>query len=297
MALISSLSHKMADNNVKVKPLAKVSATPNAKVKQSPSVAKALTTPRNQKKVSNVAPFRTVQSKKAMSVAVPKSRMVAKALVFPSPKKAVKIKSSIELNRPMKALCSAMKKLELNGRKQNGEGCNSLPVSASRKQLRGREVKSRVFDSLYSNNRKGPETNTVRCLKEKKVKGMQKRQVTVPHEETENDSSDMEIDEKSRGGSLERCTESGSSGSGNELSLGAENSHDPKRGESSVSENTTEGSENEEKRKPVSEKGKVPEATKRKGEENSMAFDDKENEGELTENDDKENASAPDENR
>ncbi|KAG4945474.1 hypothetical protein JHK87_041481 [Glycine soja] len=49
---ISSLSHKMTDNNVKVKPL-----------------SKALTTPRNhQKKVSNVEQFRSVQSKKALTV-------------------------------------------------------------------------------------------------------------------------------------------------------------------------------------------------------------------------------------
>ncbi|KAJ1396577.1 hypothetical protein SESBI_32501 [Sesbania bispinosa] len=289
LAFISSLSHKMTDNNVKAKPkpLSKVAATPNAKVKQSPCVAKALTTPRNQKKVSNVEQFRSVQSKKAMTVAVPKSRVVAKALVFHSPKKVVKIKSSMELNTAMKTLCSAMKKLELNGVKKDGEGCNSsMPVVASRKQFKGREVKSRVFDSLYTNNhRKEPEANTVRCLKEKKVKGMQKRQVTVP---SENESSDMEIDEKSRIGSLERWPESGTSEGGNEKS------QQPTKGESSASvlseASRDDITSNEE------EKGKAHEARKRKAEENPMASDDKENEIELTENDDKENASAPNEN-
>ncbi|MED6168906.1 hypothetical protein PIB30_015963 [Stylosanthes scabra] len=316
MALISSLSHKMAENKAKVnKPLAKVSvsATPNAKVKQSPSVAKALTTPRNQKKkVSNVEPFRTIQSKKAVSVAVPKSRMVGKALVFHSPKRTVKLKSSVELKTPMRALCSAMKKLELNGGKKNGDRSdNTLQVSASRKKQRGREVKSRVFDSLYSNNRKGPESNPVSCIKEKRVQGMQKCQVNMPHEETEIDSSDMEMDEKSRGGSLERCTESGTSGGSNEESLLTENSHEPTRVESSLEASVTtlsnsadkENKTTEERKqrmvksKPVSEKSENLEATKRKNREKSVNFDDKENEGGWTKYDDKENASAPDENR
>ncbi|KAL2589250.1 hypothetical protein AAZV13_13G218500 [Glycine max] len=316
MDLISSLPHKMTDNNVKVKPLSMVAATPNAKVKQSPSVAKALTTPRNhQKKVSKVEQFRSVQSKKALTVGVPKSRVVAKALVFHSPKKVLKIKSSIELKTAMRTLCSAMNKLELNGVKKNGKGgSNSLAVATSKKQLRGREVKSRVFDSLYSNNRKEPETNTKTSLKEKKVKkGTQKCPVAVPHE---NDTSHMEIDEKSRCGSLEGCHESGTSGSGGELSFGDEKSHKSTRGESSVpvlteasrsditslsslnnEENkTTERSENEETKNSVSNKGKVSVAKKRKAEENSLASDDRENERQLTENDEKENVSAPHEN-
>ncbi|KAL2342015.1 hypothetical protein Fmac_009955 [Flemingia macrophylla] len=316
MDYISSLSHKMTDNNVKKKPVSKVAATPNAKVKQPPSVARALTTPRNhQKKVSNVEQFRSVQSKKTLTVGVPKSRVVAKALVFHSPKKVVKIKSSIELKTPMRALCSAMKKLELNGVKKNGEGSkDSLPVAASKRQLKGREVKSRVFDSLYSNNRKEPDTNPVTSSKKKKVKnGMQKRQVTARHE---NDSSDMEMDEKPRCASLERCHESGTSGSGSELSLGDEKSQELTREESSVpvlkeasrgditsgsssnnEENKrTERSQNEESGNSVSDKGKVSEVKKRKAEENSLASDEKENERQFTENDDKENSSAPHEN-
>lgn len=304
MAFISSLSHKVTDNNVRAKPLSKVAAkTPNAKVKQPPSVAKALTTPRNQNKASNQEQFRSVQSKKAMTVAVPKSRVVAKTLVFHSPKKVVvKTKSSVELKTAMKTLCSAMKKLEFNGVKKNGEGScsnNSLQVAASRKQFKGREVKSRVFDSLYStNNRKEPETNTTeRCLKEKKVKAMQKRQVTVPHE---NGSSDMEIDERSRSESLERWPESQepTRGESSVLALSEASRDDitSLSGSNGEDRKTTEGSENEEPRNTVSDKGKVPEAKKRKAEGNSMAFDDKENEIQLTENDDKENASAPSEN-
>jgi len=206
MAFLSSLSHKVTENKVKiVKPLSKIAATPKAKVKQSPSVSKALTTPRNQKKVSNLEQFRSVQNKKSLTVAVskPKSRVVAKALVFNSPKKVAGTKSSVELKTSMKALCSAMKKLEFNGVKKNGEGCNdSLPVASCRKvQFKGREVKSRVFDSLYSSNRNEPENNTLKSLKEKKAKAMEKRHVPVPHE---SDSSEMEMEEKSRSDSLER---------------------------------------------------------------------------------------------
>ncbi|WJX22127.1 hypothetical protein P8452_11463 [Trifolium repens] len=302
MAFISSLSHKVSDKDVKV------AATPNAKVKQSPSMTKALTTPRNQKKVSNLEQFRSVQNKKSLTVAVPKakSRVVAKALNFNSP---------VELKSSMKALCSAMKKLEFNGVKKNGEGCNnSLPVDSSRKKrFKGREVKSRVFDSLHSSNRKEPETNTVRCLKEMKVKAMQKHKVPVQHG---SDSSDIEIEEKSRSDSLERGESSVlalSEASRDDItSLSSSNNEEKKTIEGSEKDSrdditsqsssgeedkkTIEESENEEKLITVSNKRKILEAKKRKAEENSMAYDDKENEIELNENYDKENSSVPSEN-
>lgn len=234
----------MVDN----KPLSNVNATPKAKVKQSSAKAKALTTPsKNKRKSSNLEHFRTVQSKKPMNVVVPKNRVISKALVFHSPKKAVKIKSSVDLKKtPMKSLCSAMKKLELDSvnKKKNEE--------ASRKKLRGREVKSRVFDSLYSN----------KCLKEEKKK---KEASKIREEGDDDDSSDMEIDEKSRGGSLERCTDSSSS-------------------EEIVKKSSQECEED-------NEKTNISEAI------NRNYNDDKENEGEFIENDEKENASVPDENR
>ncbi|KAI4299213.1 hypothetical protein L6164_032693 [Bauhinia variegata] len=317
LALISSMSQKMIDNSDKHKPYSKISATPNAKVKQS--LAKALTTPRNPKPVSKLEQFRSVQNKKPMNVAVPKNRVVAKALVFHSPKKAVKLKSSIELKTPMKSLCSAMKKLELNNVKRNVEGNNkSLPVTAPRKQFRGREVKSRVFDSLYSNSREVQETSSTRCLKEKKrkIKDLEENQVPLPHNAAENYSSDMEIDEKSRAGSLTGFLESGASEAVNKVSLGAAESQEPTKRESSpeVSSDTSGGRhikslliseeadnktgeeyEHEEKSNPGQEKG--PATKKRQDKENALASDDKENEGELTENDDKENVSATDRNK
>lgn len=287
------MSHKVNDNNVKVaKPLSKVTATPKAKVKQSPSKTKALTTPRNQNKVSKLEQFRSVQSKKAMNLTVPKSRVVAKALVFHSPKKVVK--TSIELKSSMKALCSAMKKLEVNGVKKNGEGCNnSLPIAPSRKQFKGREIKSRVFDSLYSNNRNEQETNTVRCQKEKKVKAMQKQPDIVP---CENDFQERLLESEISEGGSEKSQEP-TAGDSSVIVLSEASIEDTTLlSNSNGEEKKTKGSENEEQRNSVSNKGKVPEGKKRKDKENSKASDDKENEIQLTENDDKENASVPSEN-
>ncbi|KAI4296495.1 hypothetical protein L6164_036448 [Bauhinia variegata] len=318
LALISSVSQKMTGNNAKPRPLSKISATPNAKVKQS--LAKALTTPRNRKSVSKLEQFRSVQNKKPMNVAEPKNRVVVKALVFRSPKKVVKVKSSVELKTPMKSLCSAMKKLELNNVKKNAEGNNKpLPVTASRKQCRGREVKSRVFDSLYLNRSKVQETSSRRCLKEKKkVKHLKENRVLQPPEAAENYSSDLEIDEKSRAGSLAGCLGSDASKGVDEVSMGAVESQQPNKRVSSTeasshtsggddnslpisaaAENkTSEECEHEEKSKLAQEKEKMPEAAKKRcDKENALASDDKENEGELTENDDKENAPATDENR
>ncbi|CAK8530386.1 unnamed protein product [Lathyrus sativus] len=329
MAFISSLSHKVTENNVKVvKPLSKVTETPNAKVKQPPTMTKALTTPRNQKKVSNLEQFRSVQNKKSMTVAVAKSksRVVAKSLVFNSPKKVkalvfnspkvVGTKSSVESNTSIKTLCSAMKKLAFTRVKKNGEECdNSLPVASYRKpQFRGREVKSRVFNSLYSSNQKELESNSVRCLKEKKLKEMQKHKVLV----SQSDSNDMGIEEKSRSESIEGGESSIlalSEASRNDITSQSSRSGSLERGESSVlalslasrdditslsssneeEKKTIEESENEEKR--ITNKGRIPEVIKRKAGQNAMAYHDKENEIEITENDDdKENSSAPSEN-
>ncbi|XP_054789377.1 uncharacterized protein LOC129294935 isoform X2 [Prosopis cineraria] len=274
LALISSFSKKIGDyDKARTRPLSKVNATPkNSKVKQSSATAKAFTTPRKQKKSLNIDQFRTVQGKKeALNVAVPKNRVIAKTLVFHSPKKAVKIKRSVELKKtPMKSLCSAMKKLEIDSVKKKNE-------EASRKKFKGREVKSRVFDSLYPN----------RCLKgEKKLKSAS--QIHEGSIVDHGDSSDMEIDEKSRDGSLERCHKSSTS---------SEEAEEKKSSEDYCTEN-------EEKRE------KIPEAAKRNdNKENSLASDDdKRNdnkENSLASDDDNkenvlelnENASAPDENR
>nr|XP_011457779.1 PREDICTED: uncharacterized protein LOC101313093 isoform X2 [Fragaria vesca subsp. vesca] len=201
LALISSISHKIVDVKDKARPLhTKISAaTPNVKAKQPSSVTKALTTPRNRKPISNPDTFRSVRNLKPKDVVVPKNRVVAKALVFYSPKKAVKTKVLLENGSNVGKLCSAMKKLDITSAKKHVSGYTKpLPLDTPRKQFRGREVKSRVFDSLPSNKDKGKEAKS---LKRKKME-KDLRQCC------DNDSSDMEIDEKLRKGSLEGSSKS-----------------------------------------------------------------------------------------
>ncbi|MBA0712179.1 hypothetical protein Golax_011296, partial [Gossypium laxum] len=167
LAMISSISTKMGEAKVKVK---QSSTTPNVKkatAAKQPST-KALTTPRNKKGVSNPGTFRSVRNPKPTTVEVPKDRVVAKALVFHSPKKAVKLKKSVEWSSSLRRICSGMKKLEItDGSKKNALGCNK-PLAAPRKQLRGREVKSRVYDSLHCQNQKTQEAKCINRLKKKK---------------------------------------------------------------------------------------------------------------------------------
>ncbi|PPD89330.1 hypothetical protein GOBAR_DD13694 [Gossypium barbadense] len=167
LAMISSISTKMGEAKVKVK---QSSTTPNVKkatAAKQPST-KALTTPRNKKGVSNPGTFRSVRNPKPTTVEVPKDRVVAKALVFHSPKKVVKLKKSVEWSSSLRRICSGMKKLEItDGSKKNALGC-SKPLAASRKQLRGREVKSRVYDSLHCQNQKTQEAKSINRLKKKK---------------------------------------------------------------------------------------------------------------------------------
>lgn len=166
MALISSISKRIVDPKVKVKPLSKQSATPNAKTKQPSSIAKALTTQRAKKKLSNPDAFRSVRNTKTTAVAVQKNRVVAKTLVFHSPMKSVRIKSSLELNSPVRKLCAGMKKLEITSAKKQVLGYpRLLPPDAAKKQLRGREVNSRVFDGLRSQNHKGVEAKSSKFVK------------------------------------------------------------------------------------------------------------------------------------
>lgn len=161
---------------------------------------------------------------------MPKTRVLAKALVFHSPKKSVKFKTSTELKTPVRKLCAARSKLELaSGKKQTlesktpmGKLCvamskleiasgkkQALPLGAtSRKQFRAREVKSRVYDSLNSHNHKGQEAKSLKNVKRKKRE--KDLEIKQSCKDNKDGSSDMEIDEKrARGGSLEGCSQSG----------------------------------------------------------------------------------------
>ncbi|KAF9665885.1 hypothetical protein SADUNF_Sadunf16G0171400 [Salix dunnii] len=197
LALISSISKRMVDPKARVKSLAKQNATPNVKAKQS-VVSKALTTPRNKKRLSNPNAFCSVRNPKATAVAVPNSRVVAKAL-FHSPKKSVRAKTSIELDTAVRKICAGIKKLEITEGKKHALVCNRpFPSNATRKQPRGREVKSRVYDGLLSENFKGKESKSFKCVM-KKEKGKNSKQCHGPmsRKGAENDFSDMEIEERS----------------------------------------------------------------------------------------------------
>ncbi|KAK0583331.1 hypothetical protein LWI29_035793 [Acer saccharum] len=308
LAMVSSISQKMVDGKVKARPLfPKNSPTQNEKTKQSSVAAKSLTTPRNKKRLSNPGTSRSVRNPNPTSIVVPKNRVVAKALVFHSPKKTVKIKTSAELSTRMKAICAGMKKLEITGGKKQESGHNkTLPLEGSRKLFRGREVKSRVYDSLRSKNCQGKEVKSSKCLKKKNVR-------RAPVEGIDNDSSDMEIEEKSRNGSLEVCSTSKSS------KCNERKEHDEEclvskkklefplseyKGEEAISDNTSrsnmtclsnsgednnkinDGSDNEAKTDSNSEKAKVMDGEDK---ENATSSDDKENESKAMSSDDKEN--------
>lgn len=205
LALISSISKRMVDPKVRVKSLAKQNATPNVRAKQS-VVSKALTTPRNKKRLSNPDAFCSVRNPKATAVAVPNSRVVAKAL-FHSPKKSTRTETSIELDTTVKKICAGIKNLEIADGKKHALACNrQLPSNAPRKQPRGREVKSRVYDGLLSQNCKGKESKSFKCVM-KKNKGKNSKQChgPMPREGAENDFSDTEIEEKSRNGFPGAC--------------------------------------------------------------------------------------------
>lgn len=309
LALISSISQKVVH-----KPSA---ATPDSKKKQPSDVSKAFTTPRNRKRLSNPNTFRSVRNPKATTIAVPKNR-AAKALVFNSPKKAVKTKTCSELtNTPVRTICAAMKKLEITSGKKHVLGYDkSLPIGgASRKQLRGREVKSRVYDALNSRSRNVHEPKSSRCLKRKnngKDRKIKPSCDQVPHE-GDDDSSDMDIDYKSRNGSFEGCSDEcletvksqqgehsveafSDASRGDIISLSSSEERDSGENEapksqapSSVAEGTSEGSS--------SGKEKIPEVKESDDKENTLACDDTENDSGAIDDDEKENALASDDNR
>ncbi|KAH9655352.1 Neurofilament heavy protein [Citrus sinensis] len=215
LALVSSISQKMVDGKVKGRPLFKQCETPKKKEKQSSVLAaKALTTPHNKKRLSNLGAFRSVRNPKPPALAVPKNRRVAKALVFHSPKKTVRMNLSKSTELSVRRLCAGMKKLEIASGKKDALGSNKpVPVDSSRKRFRGREVKSRVYDSLHPKNCQVKEAKFSTHLKKKNgdKEEVQTHCVPTPYEDSENDSSDMEIEQKSRNGSLAKCSISGTS--------------------------------------------------------------------------------------
>ncbi|XWS40337.1 hypothetical protein CRYUN_Cryun18bG0132300 [Craigia yunnanensis] len=308
LAMISSISQKMGEAKLKVGRVPKQTATtPDVKAAKQLST-KALTTPRNKKGPSNPGTFRSVRNPKPTTIEVPKSRVVAKALVFHSPKKSVKLKKSVELRK----ICAGMKKLEIT--EKNTLGCNK-PLDASRKQLRGRKVKSRVYDSLHSQNQKKQEVKSLKCLK-KKNKGTDKQLFKGPmsHKGNEKNSSEKEIEAKSKDGSLKVCATGRLEQAIDEKikyssplrcnmtsvsTSGGMNSGDadvPKSQNGGQNENN-ESSSHEENIEPCSKDKEILETMETDDKENALSSHMKVSESKVMEINDKENASAFDVNR
>ncbi|XP_050211986.1 uncharacterized protein LOC126662142 [Mercurialis annua] len=273
LALISSISKRIGDPKVKVKPISKQNLTPNTK-KNEQQLSVTTTTSKTKKQLSNSDVFRSVRNPKTTASAVPKNRVVAKTLVFSSPKKLGKTKSSLESKTPSKTLCAEMKKLEITSLKKQVLGCNNKPLPSDncRKQLRGREVKSRVFDGILTQNHK-------KIIKEKKL---QQNHDVETHERVENDFINTDIEEKVGNGTKRD--------DGNSL-------------EEHIAVTETSKSSSDENGKEASSDGDDPkiqaseEITERNNNQDAIISDDKENISEVMENDDKENASASNENR
>ncbi|CAL5377775.1 unnamed protein product [Camellia sinensis] len=198
LAVISSFSQEMVDARGKVKPLSKLSSTPNPKVKQV--AAKYLTTPGNKNCLPSPNSFRSVQNPKPTSIAEPNNRTVAKALVFQSPKKVISIKTSSELCTPLTKICEGMKRLGISCQRKRILGYSnksskdirrdpnkSLPLNPSRRKL-----------SAYKDKSKAKELFGPPNCKEKGNKPFN----SMPRETVENDLIGMEIDMKSRDSSV-----------------------------------------------------------------------------------------------
>ncbi|KAF5951179.1 hypothetical protein HYC85_009123 [Camellia sinensis] len=197
----------MGDARGKVKPLSKLSSTPNPKVKQV--AAKYLTTPRNKNCLPSPNSFRSVQNLKRTNIAEPKNRTVAKASVFQSPKKVISIKTSSELRTPLMKICEGMKRLKIASQRKRILGHSnksskdirrdpdkSLPLNPSRTKLSAYKDKSKAKELFRPPNCKEKGNKSLRCIE----KG-NKPCNSMPKETVENDLSSMEIDMKSRDGS------------------------------------------------------------------------------------------------
>ncbi|KAJ0236752.1 Neurofilament heavy protein [Hirschfeldia incana] len=176
LAIISSIPHKANGGNMRPKEAKAVPTRKNAtphkakavKGKEESSVPQKALTERKKKQMQSPAGFRSVQHPRpAAATRAAENRVVAKALVFASPKKLVKLKRSVELSSSVKKLCSGMRKLEVES-KRKGLGVSDkvgTSTTPSKKPLRTREVKSRVFDSVLSQKQIGEKVKGSSTLK------------------------------------------------------------------------------------------------------------------------------------
>ncbi|XP_052192173.1 uncharacterized protein LOC127801270 isoform X2 [Diospyros lotus] len=317
LAVVSSISQRLVDAKGKAKSLPKLNSTPHPKARQV--AAKYLTTPRNKKCLPNPNSFRSVQNPKPTSLAMPKNRMVAKALVFHSPKKVISIKTSAELRTPLTKLCEGMRKLEISSQrkralgnlnkklKENGSDPNRLlPVDSSRRQLSACKNRSKGRELPRPPNCKERETKSLRSTVGKTKRIVSKTCSPVPRETVENDSKDKEIETKSRNrndteetlGSIDSAQEDASTGETNCL-LSAEEGNYSENDFSKPQANSEDGSESndgidKENTKACSEKRESQKHNQPEFQTSGLVVG---HEAVDMESDDKENASASEANR
>ncbi|XP_058069682.1 uncharacterized protein LOC131218845 isoform X2 [Magnolia sinica] len=218
LTMMTSISQKARDSKVKVSLISKLNLTPsNGKTKKSSITGKALTTPRHKNCPQNQEPFRSVRNPK-VTPALPKSSTAAKALVFHSPKKTEKTTSFKCHNISTPDICSEMRKLAISSqtKKAAGHFCKSLrnaardpncsvPTSSPAKSqlCASKQHRNQAKVSSISRGFKGREVPSKYLKKVGKV-NLQKCDGSMPQRDGD-DSSDMEIDGKSRNGSMEAC--------------------------------------------------------------------------------------------
>ncbi|RZC54645.1 hypothetical protein C5167_013489 [Papaver somniferum] len=216
LTVVTSISQKLADAKVKVHPICKFNLTPKGKAKKISISGKALTTPRNKKSFSNRDPFRSVQNVKT-ACAMPRNRVVTKALVFNSPKKAERKKNLIGCQTPMTALCSEMNKLEITSQAKPCKTSSSASCQQRKCTPASQPLKSKLYDQIAENlvevsgDSKDPKTKSVRRLKRKSKGKLQNVLDLVPQESSVNDVTDMGVDEKSENRSIDVHSVSGDS--------------------------------------------------------------------------------------
>ncbi|KAF5760279.1 hypothetical protein HanXRQr2_Chr16g0751601 [Helianthus annuus] len=144
LATVPSLnSQKNGDPQSKIGSCLKAGSTRATPVAKSRQVAaKYMTTPRNKVCHPNPNSFRSVQNPKATTVDVAKSRTVAKALVFHSPKKAIVLKKSVESHTPLRKICEGMKRLGIASQKKTLKGSVSKPKKPDTEDSLRRQLKT-----------------------------------------------------------------------------------------------------------------------------------------------------------
>ncbi|KAG5526204.1 hypothetical protein RHGRI_032470 [Rhododendron griersonianum] len=324
LAVISSFSQKLIDGKGKAKPLSKIASTPKAKGKQV--AAKYLTTPRNKNCVPNPNFFRSVQNPKPASIAVPKSRTVAKTLVFHSPKKGIVVKTSSELRTPLTKICEGLKRLEITGQRKRILGYSnksskeircgpnkSVPVDPSMRNLSSCKNKSKAKDLFRTQKNEKKETKSLRCIKRKSEGNSNKSCDSRPKKLAENNKPREGTVLENSGITQGKAPEGPSQNekiSGNSDSMDSSQeeaipcsevaqsikpsdivSSEASRGEMNPSSNSKEGNLEE------NDLSKFQANLEEQGNESQTLGEEVGHEGEAMESDDKENASASNGNR